>query len=49
MWQELGGEVGLEVIEDEEVEEQEEDLEVKKIFEEAKNQAQADNERYVHK
>ena len=29
--------MGLEVIEDEEVEEEEEDLEVKKIFEEAKN------------
>ena len=36
MWHELGGEVGLEVIEDEEVEEEEEDLEVKQIFEDTK-------------
>ena len=34
----MGEDVGLEVIEDEEVEEEEEDLEVKKIFEDAKNE-----------
>ena len=33
----MGQEVGLVVIDDEEVEEEEEDLEVKKIFEDAKN------------
>ena len=36
MWFELGGEVGLEVVEDEEVEEEEEDMEVAQIFNDAK-------------
>ena len=36
MWHELGEDVGLVVIDDEEVEEEEEDLEVKKIFEDTK-------------
>ena len=37
MWFELGKEVGLEVVSDEEVEEEEEDLEVAKIYNEAKD------------
>ena len=36
MWFELGGEVSLEVVEDEEVEEEEEDLKNAKIFNDAK-------------
>ena len=37
MWFELGKEVGLEVVSDKEVEEEEEDLEVAKIYNEAKD------------
>ena len=37
MWFELGEEVGLCVVKDEEAEEEEQDLEVKAIFNEAKN------------
>ena len=35
-WHEVGEDVGLEVIDEEEVEEEEEDLEVKKIFKDSK-------------
>ena len=37
MWFELGEKVGLEVVSDDVVEEEEEDLEVAKIYNEAKN------------
>ena len=36
LWFELGGEVGLEVVQDEEVEEEEEDMEEVQIFNDAK-------------
>ena len=35
-WLELGGEVGLEVVQDKDVEEEEEDMEVAQIFNNAK-------------